>query len=188
MIKVAKTPAKRRRRAECRRRSRPGSGDGGQWLFGGIIEHGGRWLRELEGRENQRSLSVASPSQGKAEREDPEAQDDLRLGPAALLEMMVDRRHEEEAARPCRCAPRPLEPADLEDDRERLHHKDAADDHQGERLVDHEGHDADEAAEGERAVSPMNTSAGCELNQRKAMHAPISAPQMTVSRSCRARS
>ena len=45
-------------------------------------------LPQLQGRE---------PSQRQHDRDDPEANDDLRLGPAELLEVMVDRRHLEDA-------------------------------------------------------------------------------------------
>ena len=42
-----------------------------------------------------------------------------------------------------------FEKTDLEDDREQFHDEDAADDHERERLVDHERHDAEESAERE---------------------------------------
>src|ERR1700761_8632662 len=54
-------------------------------------------------------------------RDDPEADHDLRLGQAQLLEVMMDRRHPEDALA------RQLEGGDLHDDRHRLQHEQAAD-------------------------------------------------------------
>src|SRR5262245_506455 len=53
--------------------------------------------------------------------DDPEPDHDLRLGPAELLEMMVDGRHQEDALAGH------LEPRDLHDHRHRLQHEQAAD-------------------------------------------------------------
>src|SRR5271167_5120481 len=65
-------------------------------------------LPQLQGRE---------PSQRQHDRDDPEANDDLRLGPAELLEMMMDRRHLEDALAG------ELERHHLHDDRHRLEHE-----------------------------------------------------------------
>src|SRR4051794_37938868 len=54
-------------------------------------------------------------------RDDPEADHDLRLGPALLLEMMMQRRHHEHALA------RHLERHDLHDDRNRFQHEQPAD-------------------------------------------------------------
>src|SRR4029077_5855148 len=54
-------------------------------------------------------------------RDDPEPDHDLRLGPAQLLEMMMDRRHLEDALA------RELEGRDLHDYRNRFQHEQSAD-------------------------------------------------------------
>src|SRR5689334_8969489 len=100
------------------------------------------WELRAEVGRNLAEFERSKARESEAEGQNPEAEDDLGFGPALLLEMVVDRRHEEEARARAGAPLRPLEPADLEDDRERLHHEDAADDHQREGLVDHEGHDA----------------------------------------------
>src|SRR5208282_6137771 len=69
-------------------------------------------LPQLQGRE---------PRQREHDRDNPEANDDLRLGPAELLEMMVDRRHLEDALAG------ELERHHLHDHRHRLEHEQAAD-------------------------------------------------------------
>ena len=53
-----------------------------------------------------------------------------------------------------------LEVADLDDDREGLPDEDPADDDQGERLLDHEGDQAQRPPIARDPVSPMKTSAG----------------------------
>src|SRR6056297_455237 len=58
------------------------------------------------------------------QRDDPEADHDLAFHPAALLEMVVDRGHQEDALAGA------FEVGDLDDDRERLDDEDAADDRQ----------------------------------------------------------
>src|SRR5690606_20335612 len=93
-------------------------------------------LSQLQGREREERAD---------ERDDPEADDDLRLGPAEQLEVVVDRRHAEDPL------PAELEGADLEDHRERLDDEDAADDRQDERLLARERDDAERGAERERA-------------------------------------
>src|SRR5262249_27753951 len=72
-----------------------------------------RWrLAQLEGGERQ---------ERQHERHDPEPHDDLGLGPAFHLVVVVERRHPEHAA------PGELEGHDLDDHRARLDHVDAAD-------------------------------------------------------------
>src|SRR5262245_11977211 len=56
--------------------------------------------------------------------DDPEPEHDLRLRPGHHLEMMVERRHQQDPA------PEGLEGEDLGGNRERLDHEDAADDDQ----------------------------------------------------------
>src|SRR5882762_10220395 len=56
--------------------------------------------------------------------DDPETEDDGGLGPALLFEVMVQRRHAEDAA------PGPFEGQDLDDHRDGLEHKQAAHDRQ----------------------------------------------------------
>src|SRR5689334_1159230 len=54
------------------------------------------------------------------DRDDPEADHDLRFGPAQLLEMVMDRRHPEDAF------PRQLERSDLDDHRHSFQHEQSA--------------------------------------------------------------
>src|SRR5579872_5696587 len=91
---------------------------------------------QLQGRE---------ADHGENEGDDPEAHDDLRLGPAELLEMMMDRRHFEDALAGH------LERGDLHDDRKRLDHKQAADDRQHDLVLDRDRRGAEQAAKGQRA-------------------------------------
>src|SRR5579862_491668 len=79
------------------------------------------------------------------DRDDPEADDDLRLGPAEELEVVVDRRHAEDALPP------QLERHHLADHRQRLDDEDAADDQQHELLARDERDDPERRAECERA-------------------------------------
>src|SRR5215475_5078708 len=80
--------------------------------FPAIVVTGIKTLPQLEGGE---------PGERQHHRDDPEADDDLRLGPAELLEMMVDRRHPEHAL-----AGEP-ERQHLHDHRHRFQHEQAAD-------------------------------------------------------------
>src|SRR5512142_391380 len=73
--------------------------------------------------------------------DDPEADDDLRLGPALELEVVVDRGHAEDALA------RRLVREHLEDDRQRLHHEDPADQHEHDLLLDHDGDRAERGAD-----------------------------------------
>src|SRR5215467_10039529 len=80
--------------------------------------------KEVTGIMRHRSSQFQRGESGKRQhhRDNPEADHDLRLGPAQLLEMMVDRRHPEEALAG------KLEGSDLDDDGDRLQHEQAADD------------------------------------------------------------
>ena len=69
-----------------------------------------------------RSFSVVRLNSAKMIASDHEARDDLRLAPADQLEVVVERRHPEDALAG------QLERADLDDDRQRLEDEDAADD------------------------------------------------------------
>src|SRR6201996_6170972 len=66
-------------------------------------------------------LQRRKPGQRQHHRDDPEPDHDLRLGPALLLEMMVQRRHPEDALAG------QLERRDLHDHRDRFQHEQAAD-------------------------------------------------------------
>ena len=89
-----------------------------------------------------RSFSVDEPGQRQHDRDDPEADHDLRLGPALLLEMVVERRHPEHALAG------QLERDDLHDHRHRLEHEQAADDRQHDFVL---GRDRDGAEQRRRA-------------------------------------
>src|SRR6056297_3637254 len=67
-------------------------------------------------------LERRQPDHRKHDGDDPEADHDLRLGPAQLLEMVMDRRHLEHALA------RQLVGGDLDDHRGSLEHEQAADD------------------------------------------------------------
>src|SRR5579883_2232655 len=79
------------------------------------------------------------------EGDDPETHDDLRLGPAELLEMMVDRRHAEDALAGH------LERSDLHDDRQGFDDEQSADDRQHDLVLDRDRNRAEQAAQGQRA-------------------------------------
>src|SRR5216683_6966700 len=76
--------------------------------------------------------------------DDPEAEDDGGLGPALLLEMMVQRRHAEDAPAG------PFVGQDLDDDRYRLEDEQTADDGQHDLVLGDDGDRAQGAADGER--------------------------------------
>src|SRR6266446_4903557 len=77
--------------------------------------------------------------------DDPEAEDDRRLGPALLLEMVMQRRHAEDAAAG------PAIGQDLHDDRHGLEHEQAADDGEHDLVLGHDRHRPQRTADGERA-------------------------------------
>src|SRR5687768_13570862 len=86
-------------------------------------------------------LQRGQAEQREQNRDDDEARDHLGLAPPDQLAVVVERSHAEHAA------PGHLEPADLDDDRQRLEHPDAADYHEQQFLLDQHGHRADRAAE-----------------------------------------
>ena len=65
--------------------------------------------------------------------DDPEPDDDLGLGPAHLLEVVMDRRHPEDPF------PRQLVRSHLEHDRDRLGHENSADDDQDQLVLGDDG-------------------------------------------------
>src|SRR6185437_4160308 len=93
-------------------------------------------LPELQGGQAQ---------QGQHDRDDPEADHDGRFRPAELLEMVVDRGHQEYPAAG------PLEPGHLDDHRQGLRHEEAADDAQHDLLARRHGRGPDAAAQRQRA-------------------------------------
>src|SRR5208282_4357980 len=115
-------------------------------------------LPQLQGRE---------PGQREHDRDNPETNNDLRLGPAELLEMVVDRRHLEDALSG------QLERHHLDDDGDRLEHEQAADDGEHDLVLGGDRNGADHAAErqragiahedrGRRCVEPEKAKAGAE--------------------------
>src|SRR5476651_2121181 len=77
--------------------------------------------------------------------DDPEAEHDGGLGPALLLEVMMQRRHAEDALAG------PLEGQHLHDHRYGLQHEQPAHDRQHELVLDHDRGGAERAADRERA-------------------------------------
>ena len=71
---------------------------------------------------------------GEGDREEPEADDNLRLGPAGQMEMVMDGGTAENAF-----AAGVFEVADLKDDAEQLHHKHTADDKQKQFVAGDDG-------------------------------------------------
>src|SRR5262245_17610553 len=90
-------------------------------------------------------LQRGQREQRKDQRDDPEARDDLRFRPASQLKMVVQWRHLEDPLLA------QLVGAHLNDHRQRLHHKNAADERQQQLLLDNDGHRADGATERQRA-------------------------------------
>ena len=141
--------------------------------------------RESRGRPTSRSRKRSSPAiavtaasgstrptSARIDGDDPEADDDGGLRPALLLEMVMQRRHAEDALAG------ELEGRDLHDHRHRLEHEQAADDGQHDLVLGRRPRwrRARRRVDSE-PVSPMNTMAGGALNQRKPRPAPTSAPQ-----------
>src|SRR5437868_3197733 len=78
-------------------------------------------------------------------RDDPEADHDLRLGPAELLEMVMDRRHPEDALAG------ELERHHLHDDGDRLQHEQSADHREHDLVLHRDRNRTQHAAKRERA-------------------------------------
>src|SRR6056297_3028566 len=104
-----------------------------------------------ENRFRRSGTSLSAHLQGRQadqredERDDPEADHDLRLGPALFLVMMMDRRHQEDALAGA------LEIDHLNDHRERLGHEEAADDAQNQFVLGGDRDGTQCAAQGQRA-------------------------------------
>src|SRR5581483_419658 len=81
--------------------------------------------------------------QGENERGNPEANYDLRLGPAEQFKMMMQGRHFENALLA------QFVGADLKNHRERFEYEDPADKRQQKFLFDHHGDSSDRATEGQ---------------------------------------
>src|SRR5918993_681226 len=96
-------------------------------------------------RSGERLLVEREADRAADRRDDPEAQDDLRLRPRHELEMVVDRRHEEDAL-----AER-LEGEDLDQHAQRLDDEDAADEDQQDLGLRHHRESGDRAPESERS-------------------------------------
>src|SRR5262249_25354826 len=95
---------------------------------------------------------IASPELEGCERyecqkdaDDPEPDDDLRLGPPLLFVVVVDRRHQEHAA------PGELEGDDLRDDADGLDEEDAAEQDREDLVLRADGAHPEAAAQRERA-------------------------------------
>ena len=85
-------------------------------------------------------LQRGQSNQGKNHGNDPETHDDGRLRPALLLEMVVERRHSEDALA-CQ-----LEGQHLHNHRNGLKHEQAADDGENDLMLDGDGDGAERAA------------------------------------------
>ena len=114
--------------------------------------------------------------QCKHQRADPEADDDLGFAPAELLKVMVQRRHLKDAFSLAQ-----LVAAHLQDDRERLQDKDAADKGQQQFLPMMMATVPMAPPSASEPTSPIKISAGWALYQRKPMDAPTMDPQKMVS-------
>src|SRR5690606_37794689 len=90
-------------------------------------------------------LHGGEAGEGQHGRDDPEADHHRRLRPAHLLEVVVDRGHQEDALAGG------LEVGDLDHHRGRLDHEQAADDAQHQLVLGGHGDGAERAAEGQRA-------------------------------------
>src|SRR5204863_551663 len=86
-------------------------------------------------------LKGAEARQRQHEADDPEADYDRRFGPAEMLEMVVDRGHQEDALAGA------LVDRDLDDDAQGLDDEDATDEHQGEFVVGRDRHGTERSAE-----------------------------------------
>src|SRR5690242_14477765 len=116
--------------------------------------HPRAWLR-TPGRHTRDAAQCASsassqlerrqPDKGENDCDDPEPDHDLRLGPAELLEMVMDRRHLEHAFAG------ELEREHLHDHRDRFEDEQSADHRQHDLVLGGDRHGAEQAAERERA-------------------------------------
>ena len=119
-----------------------------------------------------RIFNVARPDQRQHHRDDPEADHDGRLRPALLLEMVVQRRHEEHAP------PGALVPEDLDDDATRSRRTNSPPTIASTiSCLVATATPPSAPPSASEPVSPMKTAAGGALNQRKPRPAPTSAAQ-----------
>src|SRR5665213_1089748 len=101
-------------------------------------------------------LQRGQPRQRQHHRHDPEADDDLRFGPAQLFVVMMDRRHLEHALAG------QLERHDLHDYRHGFQNEKAADDREHDLMLDGDRDGAEHAAKRERAgVAHEDRSGRC---------------------------
>ena len=91
------------------------------------------------------SWYTTNPIAPKRRGHDPEAQDDLRLGPSLQLEVVMDRGHQEDAPA------EGLKREDLDDDREHLDHEDPTEEDEQNFGASHDGEAGDGATEAKRA-------------------------------------
>src|SRR3954465_3136290 len=120
-------------------RARPTTGSGPRGS-------GGRgFTRVARARSRDRLLIDREPDRRAHARDDPEAQDDLRLRPPEDLEVVVDRGHQEDPLS------ERLEREDLQQHAQRLEHEDAAEDDQELLGLRHHREAGDRAAQPERA-------------------------------------
>ena len=108
------------------------------------------------------SLRVARPSSAKDGGQNPEPDDDGVFLPPAQLEVMMERRHREDAFAG------QLETEHLQDDRDRFDHEDAADHHEQQLLFATNRDDADHAADGQRAGVAHEDFRGMAIEPEKA--------------------
>src|SRR3954454_19679730 len=129
--------------------------------------------KEVTGINLSPQLQGGEAGQRQHHRDDPEPDHDLRLGPALLLEMMMQRRHPEHAFAGH------LERHHLHDDRYRFKHEQSADHGKHDLVLDRHRDGAEHAAERERAgvahedrrrrrVEPQKSKSGAE--HRAAQH------------------
>ena len=115
---------------------------------------------------NHRTLSDARADERQDQGHDPEANDDLRLGPALLLEMMMDRRHQKDATSG------QFEISDLDDDAQGLDDKHAADHREDDLMLNDGGGRADRRPEGKRAGIPHEHGGRRSVVPKKAEPGP----------------
>ena len=121
----------------------PGGGGGGGGGWAGVAGRGrsARSKRRVKELLAPDRLLVQREADPRADRgDDPEAEHDLGLRPGHHLEVVVQRRHQQDAAA------EGLEGEDLDRDRERLDHEDAADDDQQHLGLGHHRQGADRPA------------------------------------------
>src|SRR5947209_17198292 len=94
-------------------------------------------------------LQRRETQQREENRDDEEAEDDLRLLPAGHLEVVVQRRHLKEPTPRAQPPLRQLEERDLERHRQSLYDVDAADENQNQLLLRQHADGADGPADGE---------------------------------------